>query len=221
LPETRFQIIDESNRQDHVFLRSEDECYFLREYTSGKTYAFSETNNLISNLKKKRGTGGYQYKALAIRSVANIFKQTLNPEWLKIGTLVPVPPSRAKDDPAYDDRMLQVCTLLKALCANEVNIDVRELVLQRNSIRAAHESEGNRPSIQELVDNYVIDDSQAEPAPTTIGVVDDVLTVGTHYRAMSQLLATRFPQAKIVGLFVARRVFPNDKTQDAFADFGV
>jgi hypothetical protein len=42
-----------ANRTDHYHLTADDECCFLYEYTSGKNYSFSETNNLISNLKKK------------------------------------------------------------------------------------------------------------------------------------------------------------------------
>src|SRR3546814_4655332 len=46
--------------------------------------------------------------------------------------------------------------------------------------------------------------SIASPAPQAIGIVDDVLTAGTHYRAMHNVLAARFPNVPIIGLFVAR-----------------
>ena len=41
-----------------------------------------------------------------------------------------------------------------------------------------------------------------------IGIFDDVLTAGTHYRAMAITLGNRFPGIPIFGFFVARRVFP-------------
>jgi len=42
-----------------------------------------------------------------------------------------------------------------------------------------------------------------------IGILDDVLTAGTHFRAMQTVLSDRFPGVPIIGLFVARRVFQN------------
>jgi len=76
-------------------------------YTSGKNYTFSETNRLISNLKKKpslAGTAQYHYKTMAIQYCGRVFGEGINPAWLAVGTLVPVPPSKARSDPEYDDR---------------------------------------------------------------------------------------------------------------------
>ena len=44
------------------------------------------------------------------------------------------------------------------------------------------------------------------PAPTSIAIVDDVLTTGAHCRASRGALGPRFPTAAILGLFRARRV---------------
>jgi hypothetical protein len=46
------------------------------------------------------------------------------------------------------------------------------------------------------------------PAPVRIGVVDDVLTLGAHFRAMKHVLQQRFPGVPVVGFFIARRVHP-------------
>ena len=45
-------------------------------------------------------------------------------------------------------------------------------------------------------------------------VVNDVLTSGCHYLAVKTVLLERFPRARIRGLFIARRAFP-----DAADDF--
>ena len=50
--------------------------------------------------------------------------------------------------------------------------------------------------------------TKTRPFPREIGIVDDVLTAGTHYRAMHDTLRERFPQVPIIGIFIARRVFP-------------
>lgn len=208
----RFSLIDESNIGDHSFLEIGDKCLFLFEYTSGKGYSFSATNGLINNLKKKpskkhTNPNEYRYKLQEIGRCAAWFSQGLNHEWLAKATLVPVPPSKAKGNPEYDDRMLQVCRGIPA----QFPIDVRELVIQRESIRAAHEcASGERPSIDEIAANYIVNEAVATPEPTMIGIIDDVLTAGTHFKAMQKVLRARFPRVPVVGIFVARRVFPND-----------
>ena len=70
---------------------------------------------------------------------------------------------------------------------------------------------GARVTVDELLALYTIDEDMTDPPPQAIGIVDDVLTAGTHYRAMHLLLSQRFPDVPIIGLFVARRVFPHDQ----------
>lgn len=162
----RFQLIDDSNIGDHTDLGADDRCCYIFEYTSSKDYRFSETNSLISNLKKKPSKERthpleYRYKIEAISRCAQWLGEAINHEWLKTATLVPVPPSKAKGHSEYDGRVVQVCNGVKA----SFPVDVRELVLQRESIPAAHESPDHRPSVDELVDLYVIDEQETEPVP--------------------------------------------------------
>jgi predicted amidophosphoribosyltransferase len=201
-----FSRIDETNIQDHSRLRPEDEVYYLFEYTSGRNYAFSATNGLISNLKKPPSRSHlteYRYKRRAITDCAGGLGGAINHRWLNGATLVPVPPSKARTDPEYDDRITQICRAIPASFA----LDVRELVIQRESTPAAHESD-HRPTVRELLQIYGINEACASPAPLRIAIVDDVLTAGTHFRAVHTMLSERFPDTKIVGFFIARRVFP-------------
>jgi hypothetical protein len=87
--------------------------------------------------------------------------------------------------------------------------DGRELVLQRQTIRAAHESTA-RPSPDEIAAHYVIDERCVEPTPSVIGVFDDLLTTGAHFVAIKRILSERFPGVPVLGLFVVRRV-PQDE----------
>jgi hypothetical protein len=103
----RLRKIDEQSRPDHARLLPDDDCVYLYEYTSRKNYAFSATNSLIINLKKKLGAPGYQYKVRDIGLAAQSFAEAINSAWLYGATLVPVPPSKAKSDAGYDDRMLK------------------------------------------------------------------------------------------------------------------
>ena len=81
-----------------------------------------------------------------------IFFCAPNVDWLRVATLIPVPPSKALDHPDYDYRMTEVCRGIKA----EVAIDVRELVRQTISMEAAHVAGVQRPSVEELINVYEI-----------------------------------------------------------------
>lgn len=207
----RFQYIDQTNISDHTRVLTSDRVIFLREYTAQKGFAFSDTNNLISNLKKKKGDGGFHYKSRAIDQCATEIFNGLHPDWLKTACLVPIPPSKCKTDEAFDDRVLRICNGIAAKAPFPV--DVREIITQADSLRAAHES-SDRPSVEELMANYEFDEALCANPPEVIGIVDDVLTVGNHFRAMSNKLARRFPDADIVGIFVARRAIPHDNFDD-------
>lgn len=201
----RLSQIDDSNRSDHHHLGPGDLCLHLYEYTSGRDYAFSATNGLVSNLKKRpsqHGAPGFHHKARAISHCAQALRETLNPQWLAAATLVPVPSSKTPDHADHDDRIERVCRAISP------RIDVRNLVVQTASTVASHEAQpGERVALDTLRGLYRIDETLAHPAPSAIGIVDDVLTAGTHYRAMHEILAGRFPGAAIVGIFIARRVF--------------
>ena len=108
-----------------------------------------------------------------------------------------MPPSKAQGDPNYDDRIVRICQAIP----QTFPIDVRELVVQTVSTAAAHE--GDRPSVEGLLNMYQIDATKVAPLPLRIGIVDDVLTAGTHYRAMHAILNGRFPNVPIVGMFIA------------------
>lgn len=198
----------------HSFLHEDDECYFLIEYTSNSDYSFSKANNLISNLKKepsKKGKAEWRYKVEAMNLCSKAFGEAINRNWLNGAVLVPVPPSKAKTDPEYDDRMKAICEAIPA----DFDVDVRELIVQSASYEAFHVG-GHRLKPDELVEIYEIDEDVTNPEPVKIGIVDDVITNGSHYRAMHTVLKERFPNAHIVGFFVARRVFPPNMVADDF-----
>lgn len=213
----RLSIVDDSNRGDHSHLRADDACYYLFEYTSRRDFKFSSTNDLIQNLKKKPSRSaqpGYWHKGKVIAQCSAHFRSVLNPQWLNTATLVPVPGSKAMDHPDFDDRIEQICEGIST-----PSPDVRNLVRQTASTTASHESgEGERITVAELVDLYQIDEGLAQPTPAAIGIVDDVLTAGTHYRAMHTVLSQRFPAIPIIGLFIARRIFPPQPLVDDFDD---
>ena len=61
-------------------------------------------------------------------------------------------------------------------------------------------------TVDQLMALYSVNDKLLTPVPSRIGIVDDVLTLGAHFRAMKQVLLNRFPDLVVVGFFIARRV---------------
>jgi hypothetical protein len=198
--------------QDHYYLDADDQCYFIGEYTARRGFKFSETNNLIYNLKKSpafRSTNQWYWKERAITQAGATLRAVLgtpaNEGWLRQTVLVPIPPSKIPGDPLYDDRILRVLHEL----GRGLPLDIRELVLQRENMLAAHERD-DRPSPDEIAENYYINDERREPAPRSFGIFDDLLTTGSHFKAMQTTLRRQFPDIPITGIFVARRVPETD-----------
>jgi hypothetical protein len=200
----RLTKVDDLTRPDHFFLTPDDACYFLGEYTARKGYAFSATNQLILNFKKtldKRGTAQWRYKDRAIGETATAFRTALTGGLLDRITLVPIPPSKAKGDPLYDDRLVRMLDAIRP----QPRLDIRKLILQRVSTAAVH-GQANRPRPDEIQANYAIDGTLVDPKPQTVGLVDDVLTTGAHFRAACTVIRQVYPDVRVVGLFIARRV---------------
>lgn len=204
----RLQQIDDTNRHDHFYLAPEDECYFLYEYTAGAGWQGGATNQLIHNLKKKKADRGYQYKAGAIDQCARDFSATIAEPWLSKSALIPIPPSKIKTDAGHDDRIFKICRGIR----KPGEPDVRELIEQITSTEAFHEGQRLKP--HELRANYCFNEACFNNFPASVGVVDDLLTTGSHYRAVKDMILERSPNCRVVGFFVARRAIPS-----AFEEF--
>lgn len=189
---------------EHHFLEPGDRCFFLWEYTPNRGYKFSEANNLILNFKKspeRQGRPEWQYKEQAIEKIAEAFLRSLRTEWLRSVTLVPIPPSGAKGSPQYDDHMLRALGRLDEKLGG--SLDVRELILQRESTVADHKA-AQRQSLEDLIGNYRFNEQAALSKPARIALFDDLLTTGRHFKAAEHLLRMRYPDTEILGIFVAR-----------------
>lgn len=200
-------LIDEFTLLDHYYLDSSDKCYYWFNYTAQKGYSYSECNELILNFKKdvdKKGSYEYRHKTNAIIKIANLLNN-INQASIDKSIFVPIPPSKTKANPLYDDRML--VALQKGLLPK--NADIRELVYQTVDTDASHKSDKKR-DINALKSILSIDETLANNMRTHIVLVDDVLTTGCHFKAVKSILQARFPDATIIGLFIARREITND-----------
>ena len=211
---SRLTEVDDLTRPDHGYLAEDDVCYFIGEYTARQGYAYSATNQVFKETMDRRGRPEWRYKEQAIRTAAAAFRAALDPEALEGLTFVPIPPSKARDDPLYDDRLTRMLGAIRA----EQQLDVRELIVQTVSTDTVHHADVRlRPDEIEAL--YRIDEALTEPVPQFIAVVDDILTTGAHFRASKSVLTGRLPAAVVVGLFIARRV-PNTPDLEDFDDAG-
>ena len=199
----RLTKVDDLTRPDHAHLIADDVCYFIGEYTARRGYAHSPTNHLIFNFKKpvdRRGRPEWRYKEQAIHTVARAFRHALRPEALDRLTFVPIPPSKARGNPLYDDRLTRMLRAIRPVPP----LDVRELDIQTQSTEAAH-GRDVRPRPEELEALYRLDEALTEPMPRSVALVDDLLTTGAHFRAAKSVICARFLDVAPIGLFIARR----------------
>lgn len=199
---------DELIKNNHPFLNVEDEIYLLGEYTVGTRSEHSKINRLVINYKKpldRKGMSDWSYKEQAVKDVAALFRTSIfNTEGLSDrvlhATLVPIPPSMSKNSPNYDDRNLKMLQLFMP------EGDIRELVLQKESRSSLHSSKSYPRNPQDLASNYLLNSSALNPRPKEIWLFDDILTKGTHFRALCEFLRMEFPHIPIVGFFIARTI---------------
>lgn len=209
IPEKLWKI-DESTVGEHFSLRESDQCYYIWEYTAAKGYAFSPTNQLISNLKIKpsqiaKSPGRNFYKQQAINHAAAGLRHLLPRVYVEgSATFIPVPGSKATGDPDHDDRTLQV--LQRAF--HGWTSDVRPMLQLTHSTPADHETV-DRLAYEELLAISQLKEPGGQGVHPILVVVDDVLNSGKHFKVAQALLSARYPTAEIRGLFLARCVRDN------------
>lgn len=206
--------ISEVEFPDHSYLDAGDRCLFFLEYTPHGGYEASDGNDFISNLKKsvrKSGTREYKHKLEAIKIAGENLARTIAAAANKM-VLIPTPPSKHRANPEYDDRMVRI---LRTYGRHSKQLGYAplalELVEQKTNIREAHASPDNRPSINELADNYRIRHKEREILRESgrkyVYVVDDMLTTGAHFKAMQKIILTAgIPGIKVMGIFLTRRI---------------
>lgn len=192
----RLQKIDESMLGDHYFLNERDSCYFYGQYVkSGGEYG-SRANKIIYDLKF---SGNKKTRYGAQRKIADHIIKIAN---LEEFTVVPIPPSKKRNDKRYDPRLIEILDVVKDV---RPDIDIREAVNQNCSFESDH-STNERVTISELETAYVVDRKLLHQAKSKIVIFDDVVTSGKHYLAMKKAIMRHRKDVRFKGLFFARRV---------------
>ncbi|MBV8873565.1 MAG: hypothetical protein JO014_12705 [Metakosakonia sp.] len=93
--------------------------------------------------------------------------------------------------------------MLRTCQQSNQNFDFRELVTQRVSMPASHAG-ANRPTPDQIAQNYIFNHAEAADLRNNIVIFDDVLTAGSHYKAMKTTIRQHLPNKAIIGVFIAR-----------------
>lgn len=185
------------------FIKDDDLCYHIGEYTSYEKRSDTETNQQISNLKKSPNASPreLEYKRKAVKYWGDKLLQHLKWEDATQNcTFVTIPGSKAKEDPEYDPRMELVLDYIRDA---HPDIDARAILYQKSS-RETQRS-GARKSPDEIYECLAIDELQLETEPKpNIVLLDDVITRGASFKAAKRILQERLGDVCIYGFFLAK-----------------
>lgn len=179
----------------HKYLNDGDSCYYLGHYAPGKGPEYSGTNRLVLGMKHG--------DAQAITAVGQTFRRALMKFKKTQMVFVPVPPS-SQNESTRKDRMEQMLDE-----ANKADLIVIKYVWQTMSTDPNHQPGTTRMTPEDLEDIYEVENKK-HGAVKTIAIVDDVLTTGAHFRAMSNVLKRSIWNVSIMGLFIARTMRPDE-----------
>ncbi|MQA57641.1 hypothetical protein [Pseudomonas piscis] len=197
----------------------DDSCYHFLEYTSGGGFNVSQGNQQILNLKKRPTSSENElyYKAKAINFWGDLLASELNLTIVsENSTFVPMPCSKPRGHVDYDDRMTKV---LRRMARQTPNMDIRELLVQGNLRASQHV--GDRLTPTELSQSMLVDTNLlALPIKQHLIIVDDVITMGASFKAAKMMLQHSGVRAKIIGIFLAKTIWPADEFDDWLNAFG-
>jgi predicted amidophosphoribosyltransferase len=203
--ELRWRKIDESDWLAHCLDAANSNLFYGRIYTKGQGYKYSKTNQLILNLKiSPRDSHRLTHKRKAIEQFAeeviDLCEQLSQPN--RLYYLIPIPPSKSKTHPEYDDRIEQVARLIEAKFQN---VTCLPLLFSQYDSQSSHTSNAHR-NPQEIYQSIAVDSNLCSiyQAGGRFIVIDDVLTSGAHFSAARQHLIETYPEANISGLFWAK-----------------
>ena len=98
--------------------------------------------------------------------------------------------------------------LFEELLKSRPNLIIEWPVENKNTIEVSHASE-NKPTPEFIKNNYIWKGFKTRH-PEILFIFDDVITQGTHFRAISDFLREKGYTGKIVGIIWAKTVWPLD-----------
>ncbi len=190
--------------QDLSHIKDNDVWLYAREYKADTGYKGGPVNSLVLNFKKspssKKNKLEWSYRKKAVRQ----FKEDVEPLLKtnpKGGILTAVPSSKTKDHPEYNSRFEDLFKeILKSLPGWQVEWPVE---IKENQ-EPAHRSGERSPEF--FKKNYIWKGFKYKE-PKILCIFDDVITTGSHLRAMSDFLRENKYTGKIIGICWAKTIW--------------
>jgi predicted amidophosphoribosyltransferase len=201
------RALDEQGRVDHPYLCASDRCWALSEYLAGTGRRGGSINRMIVALKQSPSDAALdpirrRRKQRAIQAAADLLRSQVCRKRAESMTWIPIPPSRATVDRNFDNRLLQVLRV----AFDDYDADIRSVLSQVVSTASDHLSV-RRCGVEELYRGLRVNREAlySRPLRSSLVLFDDVLTTGKHFRCCERRLHEWLPDARIDGLFIARR----------------
>lgn len=189
-----------------------DNCFYYLDHTDGG-YSVSDANQQIFNIKKpmdRKGRSEWRYKEKAIDRFANDLAGFLieNEFSLYDSVMVAIPPSKTRNNPEYDDRIVRVIQQASHI-ANVDWLDPFDAVKDSDPAHC-----GGQRSVSFTTSNIVFNEDYSLLRSYDIClIIDDVLTSGSHYVACKNKIKELNPEIEVLGVFWALHR-PNDIAED-------
>ncbi|WP_144054001.1 hypothetical protein [Baaleninema simplex] len=189
-----WHIVDESDWLINfpVQERKTSVLAYSRIYTPKQGFSYSETNNLIFNFKKSPSATSSElfYKKQAIEKFTTeleLFLKHLSIYALSNNIniyIIPIPPSKSRDSPQYDNRVEQVAC--RASCRLKCNYLP---ILYTKHDREKTSSSSKARDWQDICNSLECDKNWlqiikvSKTKKSIFLLLDDILTSGAHFRA--------------------------------------
>ncbi len=186
------------NLHNRYNLTLDDECYYFIEATDGG-YNESQSNNLLHNFKKPieyKNQAPWAYRNKAITNFASKLAtiRSLKEDNL---TIIPAPTSKKRASKEFNDRIDATVKKLKENCPN---LTIEYAFDAKNDVLASHR--GGSRDLNDIRENIVWLGLQNKPSEIII-FIDDTLTTGAHFKVCKEIILEHYPQARVIGVFLA------------------
>jgi hypothetical protein len=163
---------------EHCYLDSSDECYVIERYECRHRRGIKP---LIVALKSGDRS--------AILDASRMLTSILPSDWARSYTFVPMPGSSGNGG------------AVKEIVGQLPVADARALLVQKYPTRSSHNGWRMPPAQRETL--LALNTRESHRKPNTLVIVDDVLTTGSHFRAAKMVFRRKWPDVRVIGLFLA------------------
>jgi len=193
--------------------QAEDICYYIWKYNPNSEVnesVHSFVKNFKRNPQELQGNTFFpKYKSQSINKAAHelslICNRLEDNNKFKDSIWLPIPPSKSKADPLYDDRLVKVLESINS----SFRLKFHDIFSTINSTESSHKS--NERDVQLKIDNITCNSHGIELLKNNANfiVFDDIITSGASFKALKTIIQSNNPDANVIGLFLCKTYYPN------------